>query len=386
MLLILCAAALPLLLVWLLRPIVLIRFGEIPSNRIGHFSEYIEVYLSERAIGLQPPKAVDIFYHSGPISNSQLKIMSERTLKVVGVARWLDQVNRRLLWGERHQITVSTKTPDKTERIYYETLARTPVHLSFTPEEEEIGTVGLSGLGISEGAPFICFIARDSAYLDATFPDNNWRYHDYRNSSISNYLPAVEELTSRGYLAVRMGSVVKEPLNSSNPMVIDYATNGRTDFLDIYLSTKCQFFLTSGTGIDAVGTMFRKPIACVNHSVFGYPHAWGPNDLFIPKKLWFNKEGRYLTFREILASGAGGFFRTEQFDRLGIEVQESSVEEIISLAVEMDERLAGKWETTSEDEELQLRFWSLFEFSEKHERFLPHIGSQFLRINRLLLD
>lgn len=379
-------AVLSVLLIRLMRPVILIRFGEIISHRIGHFAEYVEVYLSERALRIQPSRSVDIFYYSGPISNAQLKTMSERALKVAGFARWLDRVNRRLPWGEKHQITITIRTPHELGDNYYDTLNRTPVHLSFTPEEEQRGRDSLSGLGIPEGAPFVCFMARDSAYLDATFPDSNWQHHDYRDSTIQNYLPAVEELSSRGYFAVRMGSVVKESLTASNPMVIDYATNGRTDFLDIYLSTNCQFFLTSGTGIDALTTMFRKPIACVNFAILGFVHAWGPNDLFIPKKLWLRKESRFLTFREVLDSGAGGLFRTEQFDQMGIDLIENSAEEITGLAVEMKERLTGTWVTTPEDEKLQGRFWSLFEFGEQHEHFLPRIGAQFLRQNRFLLD
>ena len=60
--------------------------------------------------------------------------------------------------------------------------------------------------------------------------------------------------------------------------------------------------------------------------------------------------------------------------------------EILALAVEMEERLKGTWQTTPEDEELQRRFWSLFNHSPLHGTLMSHIGAEFLRNNRELLE
>ena len=77
---------------------------------------------------------------------------------------------------------------------------------------------------------------------------------------------------------------------------------------------------------------------------------------------------------------------SEKHEQLGVEVMENTAEEITALAVEMDERLKGTWQTTEEDEELQRRFWSLFKPSELNQVFLSRIGAEFLRQNRELLD
>lgn len=61
-----------------------------------------------------------------------------------------------------------------------------------------------------------------------------------------------------------MGVIVKEALNTTNPMIIDYATKSSTDFLDIYLGAKCRFFLGSTGGINAVPRIFQRPVAYVN--------------------------------------------------------------------------------------------------------------------------
>ena len=312
--------------------------------------------------------------------------MADRTLNVHRYARWLDRVNRSIPGGQRHVINIIKRDADHFSEIH-ELLSRTSVHLSFNPEEESRGSEALRQMGIPEGSSFVCFHARDSAYLETLYPDKHWGYHDYRDTSVHNYVPAAEELANRGYFAVRMGSVVEEALRTGNPRIIDYATNGcRTDFLDVFLSAKCRFFIGSSAGLDSVSNSFRRPIACANHIPLQNALTWGPNDSFIPKKLRSREMGRFLTFREIIESGAGSYSRAEQYEQAGIDVLENSPQEITALVVEMDERLDGRWQTTAEDEELQRRFWSAVKLDGSHGHLLPHVGGEFLRQNQGLLD
>lgn len=53
---------------------------------------------------------------------------------------------------------------------------------------------------------------------------------------IGNYVSAAQLLVRRGYHIIPMGAIVEECLPVSHPMIIDYATNGMRDFMDIYLS------------------------------------------------------------------------------------------------------------------------------------------------------
>ena len=76
---------------------------------------------------------------------------------------------------------------------------------------------------------------KDSAYL-SVHKGNEYSYHNYRDTDIQNYVLAAEELTFRGYFVIRMGIHVHQAINSTDPKVIDYATNGmRSDFMDIFL-------------------------------------------------------------------------------------------------------------------------------------------------------
>ena len=370
------------LLVRLLRPFVVIRFGPLISSRIGHFAIDTEVYLCERDAGLHGKGEIDIFYHLRPISNVQLQKMWERVLPVSRFACWVDKINRMMPGGEKHIIPRRRNAC----RDIHGLLRDTKPHVFFTDEEERFGREQLQEIGIKEGIPFVCFHARDSAYLNTALEGGDWQYHNYRDSDINNYIPAVEGLVRSGYVAVRMGAVQGKRLNTSNPGIIDYASNYRTEFLDVYLGAKCKFFICDTAGIYAISEVFRRPVAWVNYTSIEYAPTYGLDHLYIPKKLWLKKEKRFLTFREILTSDIGRFTNTEEYEREGIELIENRPDEITALVMEMDERMNGKWQTTPEDEKLQQRFRSFFKPSELNKVFLARIGAEFLRQNTELLE
>lgn len=381
-------AVLPLLVIRLIRPLAVIRFASLYSHSIGPFCAITEIYLCERDAGMHGHRVLDLFCHQPVVCNQQLKKMWNRTLRVSQLVYPLDKLNRLLPGGAVHTV------PWHVEDDIHGLLAGSPSHLSFTPDEEIQGSIKLSELGIPDGNPFVCFHSRDSAYLEATYPGGDLTDRDYRDSSIQNYLPAAKALVQRGYFAVRMGAIVKEPLSSTHPKIIDYATTGRTDFLDIYLSAKCSFFICSATGLQAVPMLFRRPIVLVNVTPLDTSYIWMPCHLILPKKLWSRDENRCLTFAEIIrleqvmvAENLRLRFGLQYAERR-IEVIENTAEEIAAVALEMDERLKGTWEPAEEDAVLQDRFWSLFERKalKRDGDYISRVGAEYLRQNRELLD
>jgi putative glycosyltransferase (TIGR04372 family) len=106
---------------------------------------------------------------------------------------------------------------------------------------------------------------------------------------------------------------------------------------------------------------------------------------FVPKKHWSIKDDRAMTFKETLDSGAGEYLRGTTFQRSGIAVIENTPEEIIANALEMVDTFEGVWQSIDEDDQLQERFWSLFDKSELRDSALCRIGTKFLRENHELL-
>ena len=373
----------PVLMIRAVRPFVLIRFGPLRSGRIGHFAVNTELYLCQKDTVRGGPRTFDVFYYSRFISNRQIKRMWDRKLRVSRWARPLDKVNRRLPGARVHAIPMPVDSDE------FGHLAHMPPHLSFTPEENRLGRAALEEMGIPDGAPLVCFQARDSGYLDSQFPGRDWTYHRFRDCDIQNFVAAAEELAGRGYYAIRMGSWVSDSLETDHPKVLDYATRNRSDFLDMFLASRCRFYLSADVGFVGVPAIFRRPIAWVNYVPFGAQPVWNPDDLFIPKMLWLRREGRFMTFREIAGTDNGDGLlsehRSDQYERLGLDVIENAPKEIFDLAVEMDERLAGTWKTTAEDEELQQSYWAIFKSHSSKAGVRSRIGAQFLRQNAALL-
>jgi len=358
--------------------------GPLKSDVIGYLAANPELYLCRRDAGIEERSTFDIFYHLTPVSNQQIKKMWDRTLHVSRLAGPIDRLNNLLPGGENHIIL----WPEPRDRDIHGLLPRFHEHISFTLEEERLGRSELRAIGIPEGALFICFHARDPEYVSVKYPGRGTDVYNYRDSNVHKHIPAAERMTGRGYFAIRMGAVVKEPLQTTNPMIIDYATKHRSDFMDIYLCANCYFFIGDESGFNRVPSIFRRPLANINVIPIDLIHTQGPKDLFILKKLWLREEGRFLKFREIFEMGANSIVITEQYEEAGIEPVENSAEEIVALAVEMDERLKGTWRPGDEDEELQRRFWALFKptLKQMHGLIESRIGTDFLRQNQELLD
>jgi len=377
-------ALIGLVLMRLLRPFVLVRFGQLYTARIGNLVSWVVVYLYECSRSANPgTKKIDIFYYSYPICNRQMLLMWRRILRVPRAPflfNYIRRLNQAIPHHEKHVILIEQKLIKSEE--YYSRMA-TPI--LFTAEEEIRGKDMLKKMGILNGSQFVCFHARDCAYLHNLFPIENFNYHDFRDADVDNYRMMAEKLTERGYFVIRMGAKVKKPLVTDNPKIIDYATLYRSDFLDIYLSAKCHFFIGCTSGIDEIPKLFKRPVLYVNTIPMGEVPVGGVAPLFIPKKLWLKTEKRFLTFCEIFNSKLSLLSDAQEYQRIGIEVRENTPEEISALALEMDEILNGNWAVTDEEDELQERFKTIYRTFDPRLEVKTRIGREFILRNKELL-
>lgn len=365
----------------LLRPLVLVRFGSICAARIGEYVLDTEMYFYRRQIEKNSRRTLDLFYYILPVCNTQLKLMWQRSYRqyIFGFVYWLRRANAILPYGQAHAL--ERPSAEQIQDI----LAVIPRHLNFSDDEERMGGRFLRRMGIGEKDKFFCFHARDAAYLETVRPANNWDYHDHRDFPVQDYLPAVRELVKRGYFAFRMGAVVEEPLRINDPMVIDYALKHRTDFLDIYLSAKCGFFIGCGSGIDEVPKICGRSVGYINFIPYGQIYAWSRTILCIPKKLWLRDQKRFATFGEIFDSWIGIPNHAQDYRRLGIEIVNNTPEEILDFSLELEARANGTWQESREDAELQQRFQEISGVRQLNRKITPRIGAAFLRQNRELL-
>ena len=248
----------------------------------------------------------------------------------------------------RHHLTV------KPTLIDFEGLFQTyPSNLRFDRQEEQSGEKFLAEIDcISKN--YVCLIVRDSKYLDQIRPDKKFDFYNYRDSDIKSYRSASETLAARGFTVLRMGHIVAEKLQSANPKVIDYATNGmRTEFLDLFLGANCKMCITTDTGFDAITRIFRRPTFYVNLLPMFPKWTVVQPTIQYPKSLIKSNEA--LTLKEIIESDLSFADHDSVYNEFGVTVVDMSSEELVDAVIEMAQRVEGTFVETPEQKEMQAK-------------------------------
>ena len=338
------------------------------SKRIGHFvADGAEQ--KARLCG-RDPKQVDLFWLPAQTSNQQWSQMIHREMPVSNWTRYVDDWNRRLPGGELHcRPSTYTKSRDK-EGLYY----RYDSRFSFTTREDHFCRSWLSSLGWSDGEPVACVLVRDSAYLEkhdiprepGQASKRDWSYHDYRDANIFNFLPALQWLAEKGVWVFRMGKLMREPLCSNQPRIVDYAfSEDRSDLLDVWLFANCSFCISTSTGPDVISTIYRRPILYLNASPLGHLTSYS-HSVWVPKNLFWAKDNKPLQLKEYLSHS---YFNSQQYQEAGLRLQELSEREIFEHIQEFWGRFHQTWEDSEADLSMQHKFWQALEHWEDYEKW-----------------
>ena len=299
--------------------------------------------------------------------------------------------SRVLSWLYYGMLPIFKKTPfyqdlpiDSNE--YYEFNNAIP-SLYFTPEEMNKGRNLLHKLNVdSEKEKFVCIFARDDAYLRQTLPSNkyftSWDYHDARNADINNLIETAKYLISKGFVVIRVGSIVNKPINFSHEKLIDYPYSiHQSDFMDIFLMVNCEFVISSGfSGLTDVAAISDTPMLVVNIGEFGYA-PFAKNCLYIPKKYKYLNTDNFLHFKDALNLGE---FWQNPTDH-GLELEENSPEDILEVTQEMLERMENKFSYSLDSEKLIQAYHKLWGESNVNGRSnKTPIGIEWLKKNQAL--
>ncbi len=391
------------------QPFIKIRLSYQSSERLGDFATHMEVYLSEKKI-YNSKNYFDIFILTNIISNETFTNLLKKKVRIIPdyIAYPVFHIIQKL--GGRFKFfqnfILNTKFDDNNFSIM-----RTPCNL--IPDENFIkkGNDFLKSINVPNDAQIICLIVRENAYLKKKFPNKNWDYHEYRNCNIENYKMAINAATERGYYVFRMGQYVEKKVKiDGNDKFIDYSSNFRSDFLDIYLAYRCKFCITTSTGWDCVPAFtFRKPILYTNYTPVGNLLTYSPNFLFSIKTHYDYKNQKKLSLKEISQSPFAFANNTKLFKESNIELIENSPEDLKDLTIEMIEKLDGNMKISEEDERLQKIFWKQYveyfnlknikpEISNKvnplwcsskrlyNNKIISRFGNQFLKKNLFLVE
>lgn len=362
-----------------------VRFLRLTApGRIGHLALEPDIYVKTRLLGLRPWYFGVLICPSGTAANGCLLDYWRSYFKVVDSPFWSAILNRLTRFSYLNY-DVSRLIVVVNETAPYVAIKKSwgcrPPLLSLTDAHRQKGWATLARLGVPLDSKFICFHCREDGFSpsdEAILP--------FRSCSVENYLPAVIDLTKKGYWCIRMGDPSMrriEPLDQ----VIDYAhLNERSDWMDVFLCASCQYFLGSASGLLYVASAFGTPCALANQIPLSALLAFNQNDVAIPKQMWSEVAQRNLTFKEAFNSNVANFQFGNPYLEHRLMPIENSAEDVRDLALELLDRTEGRAVYSLEDERLQQRFKALMRPGHYSYEGGARVGRDFLRKYASLLE
>lgn len=373
-----------LLLIKLINLFKVIRFNHIDRGRIGGYYP-MEFYRIENK--KKKHKYIDIF----------LSDQSTKNYNVEWNNFWKSQFNLFFL-GRFSNIFCKTNAKyfGKKNIIPYDNFDKWPIKdnlikkisknyisdkLCLSEEIQKKATIFFDNYNL-KNSNFICIHNRDSVFLNKYSPDQDWSYHDYRDSSISNFKKTIDYFVKKKIKVVRVGDIALEKLDLKNKNVIDYPFISKKNCaIDLSLLYNCKFSVISETGLSIVPFIFRKPIVFTNWVLLDAIHSY-KEGIFILKKVFSLEKKRYLKFKEIIkeikSHGDGNLYKKK------FRFVENDEEDIANVCIEMNNKIDGNLKYSEIENNLQNKFWNnLGRSFEKNPSF--RIGSDFLLKNQHLI-
>ena len=329
-------------------------------------------------------KVIVIAIYKLPFPNYQLAKMYRRALLLLGV--------RQIFMSKCLQFVlpiwrISKKNPLERYETMFNTWNQGSPSLSFTEKEKSLGRELEEKMFGGASPPFVCLAIPSRKYkLAVDVPTTKYQGELTDDTfsaiaSLESYLPVIRKLVASGIAVVRMGILEDERLpDNLGPLVIDYAFDFRSEYGDLWLHSKCLFTLVAAAGSHWFGAAFNRPTLMTD--AYAIRSTYDQRDLVIPQQGWLQYEDRYLTFSEI---GNSEFARNVELINNGLQIIKNTPEEIMDVTSEMILRLAGKWEETDEDRELQARYRKVVDSFQCHHRTPARMGAKFLREHQHLL-
>ena len=371
-----------------------IRFGRgTIAGSIGLLGN-LDYYIKAGLLGWRPPhKIIMLVSDDIPISNrcfldywcQYITVISDpNTIKMLSpmVKCLEDPINWALTLNGQAMFVSAANTMVQKQ---WDDEKRPPLMTNLFTRDYDRGWQCLEELGIPRDAWFVCLHVREPGFKDIGLKTDS-----YRNADIETYLPAIRTVVAHGGWVIRLGNPTMKSLPELDH-VIDYAhSDVRSDWMDVFLGSQARFIIGTASGPNPISIAFGVPMVLTNYLPWNLLH-FSKTDLFLPRLFWSVKEGRHLTFTEILSSKLGTGINQSSYDRLGVDILDNTPEEINDIVLEMLMRLDGDLIYSTSDERLQERFQLLtaacgIHLGRKDLTINPRIGKEFLSKYDTLLD
>lgn len=242
--------------------------------------------------------------------------------------------------------------------------------INFSDYEIKKGDLILSKLGLKK-KKYICFGLRDPAYYKNRINiEKDARINTFhRNPKVKNYEKFIKYFCRNGLKVCRVGNKVSYDFSHlKDENFVDYSKSDfQSDFMDAYLISKSKFVLSGGSGFHILAQLFNVPIVLTDqYMLYG---TFNYKDLFIPKLLYDNNKKKFLDFYEMIQRGQKYLFK-ETCIKDNIFFKDSTPDEILEVAIEMNSKIDGKWKNVIAKKKVN-KFYNL----------LPVKGSKYINYN-----
>jgi len=326
-----------------IRPFIRIRLTAINESRIGLIARDVHINRIKSLDWSLNHFRRDLVIYVTPNRNSANKFLSQMFQRETRFVTGNFGASFYHAASKIKGMTITTEHVPDFDGL----LSKHSILPKFTASELHDGNKFLESVGCNRDK-FVCLLVRDNAYIKDRFPSKIDGYTSYRNSDISRYVEAAEALGDLGFHVFRMGSNSENAMESSHPKVVDYSKNGmRTEFLDIFLSAHCTFFISTGSGLDEVSKIFRRPITYVNIQPLGSDLNY-TDVLLYPKILRDAYSHAPLTLREIAERNLQFAYDTNLYSLANVTIDDMKSEEILEVTLETVNRVNGSWTPTAQ--------------------------------------
>lgn len=346
-----------LIILYPFKKIILIRFGFLHSDRIGHFAMNTELSILED-IKNKNNSFLDLYYFGGKTCNTFLaKKWAEKFYVLPSIfIRPFSLISRKLSFF-KHNVAGSTLSSDNDVLNLIDKYSQ---QLSLSEEENQKGYDILKKVGVPKSAKIICLIVRDEGYLNKIYGLKQ-KYHDFRNMNINDFELGIKELIKSGFYVFRMGNYTYSKLNIKHKRYLDYSKSKiRSDFMDIFLGSKCFFCVSTNTGFDAIPWIFRRPILYIGSLPIGI-FSTNTKKIMVTSKIHYSlPKKRNYKLKEIFSNNIAYSLEGEEFKYNKVKLKKPTKIEIKNTMIDMMDYVKNNFTLKKKYKKKNKLFWQKY--------------------------
>jgi putative glycosyltransferase (TIGR04372 family) len=388
--------------VLLIAPLLLLKrryyLADVPNvERLGHAVANVDVLQAEYTDGMYKTKKEErvliifypqisaiedigfVYFPNVAFIKQIIKLFSISNTKVLYLHPWIEKALKRALLKSGSSF-INTK--EYGHRDIFNIIRKTQPIFTMSRIEEKRCYNYFEEKNFNLDRPLILCSNRSSGNINYNKSNNkllseHTRY-GYRNSPFESLIPSIQNLLSKGYNVIKVGAASGKHV-LTDERYFDFSAEPATEkriLLDLFLFSRCLFFLGDTSGNYSLAQAFRKPICFYNFAPLGHFHSWDKNSLTIFKNIKDNKTGKLKQFRQLLRYQYGYEIHNDKSNPSRKYICNTK-KEILETVKEMEARISGGSYKT--DEGLQRKFQTLFTPSYLHQSVNARCGDFFLK-------